>query len=248
MLSSSTETTGAETWDSKVAGKWELMSEWDSWGVKGGLDMIVVIVGGPRPLLRALWGRLSNKSRLLLGTVHRCHQQVPCNKTAGAGGSRTGRGRGLSISGQGTSRWTLTLGTGSRNRSRETQRQQWIDGQVPAAVMQRIQESGNQRTEPNRATRKLVGLGGNWMIETTSRTIRDQTWSRLRFQQVRGPKSRGPRDGGRPPPCGSVRLRNKPLLDLAVSFRHRLDPRLGWRKRGPVSRDKPVHTVFKLST
>lgn len=86
-MSSSTETTGAETWESKVAGKWELMSEWDSWGVKGGLDMIVVIVGGPRPLLRALWGRLSNKSRLLLGTVHRCHQQVPC--------SEDGRGRGV---------------------------------------------------------------------------------------------------------------------------------------------------------
>lgn len=79
-MSSSTEMTGAETWESKVAGKWELMSEWDSWGSKGGLDMIVVILGGPRPLLRCLWGRLSNKSRLLMGTVHRCHQQVPCRE------------------------------------------------------------------------------------------------------------------------------------------------------------------------
>lgn len=36
-------------------------------GDKGGLAIIVVIVGGPRPLLCALWGRLSNKSRLLAG-------------------------------------------------------------------------------------------------------------------------------------------------------------------------------------
>lgn len=54
-------------------------------GDKGGLAMIVVIVGGPRPLLCALWGRLSNKSRLLLGTVHRCHQQVPCREGGRAG-------------------------------------------------------------------------------------------------------------------------------------------------------------------
>lgn len=53
-----------------------------------GYDSSTVIVGGPRPLLRALWGRLSNKSRLLLGTVHTCHQQVPCNED--------GRGRGVS--------------------------------------------------------------------------------------------------------------------------------------------------------
>lgn len=61
-------------------------------GDKGGLVMIVVIVGGPRPLLRALWGRLSNKvEAALLGTVHRCHQQVPCSE---AGQGPGGRGQG----------------------------------------------------------------------------------------------------------------------------------------------------------
>lgn len=89
MLSSSTETTEAEAWESKVAWKSELTSEWDSWGVKGGLDYDSSNSWfGPRPLLRALWGRLSNKSRLLCwGPVHRCHQQVPCDES--------GRGRGV---------------------------------------------------------------------------------------------------------------------------------------------------------
>lgn len=34
-LSSSTEMTEAEAWESQVTGEWELMSEWDSWGVQG---------------------------------------------------------------------------------------------------------------------------------------------------------------------------------------------------------------------
>lgn len=34
-MSSSTEMTDAEAWESEVTGEWELMSEWDSWGVQG---------------------------------------------------------------------------------------------------------------------------------------------------------------------------------------------------------------------
>lgn len=101
--------------------------------------MIVVIVGGPRPLLRALWGRLSNKSRLLCwGPVHRCHQQVPCNEG--------GRGRGVWC-GEGSS----LINFRSRNEqmdpdpwdgerqpsshgSGDTRDSKWIDCQVPAAV------------------------------------------------------------------------------------------------------------------
>jgi hypothetical protein len=40
---------------------------------------------------------------------------------------------------------------------------------------------------------------------------------------------------------GSVRVRNKPLLDLAISFGQRLELRLDERKRGPVRRDKLKH-------
>lgn len=136
-LSSSTETTGAEAWESKVAWKWELMSEWDSRRVKGGLDMVVVvvvIVGGPRPLLRALWGRLSNKSRLL------CWRQY-IDVISKFPAAKEGRGRGVCARER-----SVPINFRSRNEQMDprdgqrqpspgdTEIQKWVNCQVPAAV------------------------------------------------------------------------------------------------------------------
>lgn len=87
-LSSSTETTEAEAWESKVAWKWELTSEWDSWGVKGGLDYDSSNSWWSQTLAACPVGKVVQQvEAALLGPVHRCHQQVPCKED--------GRGRGV---------------------------------------------------------------------------------------------------------------------------------------------------------
>ena len=164
--------------------------------------MIVVIVGGPRPLLSTLWGRLSNKSRLLAGdrAVHRCHQQVPCNEDGrGLGVWGQGGGPGLSISGQGNDQmdpdpWDPEAATGFGRQADQltqlysstwTARFLQLNNSHCRQTGRQTKRQGISRQKPNNhGGRRLICPRGQWIM----------VW------HLRGPKSRGPRDGGRPPP------------------------------------------------
>lgn len=150
-LSRSTETTGAETLE--IEGRLEM-----------GIDVGMGFTGGQG------WIGYDSSNSWWSQTLAACPvgkvvQQVeaacwgqyidviskfPAARTAGAGVSRAGRGQVLSISGQGTSRRTLKMRPGSGDTEIQSG---LIDCQVPAAVMQRTQESESQRSQEKRATR-----------------------------------------------------------------------------------------------
>lgn len=154
-LSRSTETTGAETLE--IEGRLEM-----------GIDVGMGFTGGQGWIgydsSNSWWSQTLAACPVGKAVQHveaaRWGQYIdviskfPAARTAGAGVSRAGRGQVLSISGQGTSRRTLTLGVGRCDRARETEIQsRLIDCQVPAAMMQRTQESESQRSQEKRATR-----------------------------------------------------------------------------------------------
>jgi hypothetical protein len=180
------------------------MSEWDSWGAdKGGLDMIVVIVGGPRPLLSALWGRLSNKSRLLAGdrAVHRCHQQVPCNEDGRGLGARGREGvEAYQFQVRETSRWTLTPGT-KKEAATGFGRQVDTELLYSSTWTDRSLQLNNSHCRQTGRQTKSQGISGQKPNKQGARRLMiGPRGQRMMVWNLRGPKSRGPRDGGRPPP------------------------------------------------
>lgn len=97
--------------------------------------MIVVIVG-PRPLLRALVGKVVQQvEAALLGPVHRCHQQVPCNEDGRGRGVWDGEGSALINFRSRNEQMDPDPWDGERQPSLgDTRDPKWINCQVPAAV------------------------------------------------------------------------------------------------------------------
>lgn len=157
-LSSSTETTEAEAWESKVAWKWELTSEWDSWGVKGGLDYDSSNSWWSQTLAACPVGKVVQQvEAALLGTVHRCHQQVPCNEGRQGQGGLGWRGvtsYQFQVKERARARWTLNLGTGRGNRARERQE---IQSGLTARFLQLYDadEEGSRVREPENRNRNV---------------------------------------------------------------------------------------------